>query len=88
MGAQPPAAGQFFGKKMAILMRFGSHFACFQSHILKEQNFLMFESQLKKSLPLLQDKSKTCFKSCIFGVKFCDLTRVWEIKVHRFLQHF
>ena len=36
-----PAAGRFFvifWKKMAILMRLGSHFARFQSH-LKEQNF-------------------------------------------------
>ena len=32
----------------------------------------MFESQLNKSLLLLQIKSKTRLKSCIFGVKFCD----------------
>ena len=41
MGAEPQAAGQFFViilEKMAILMRFGSHFARFQSH-LKEQSF-------------------------------------------------
>ena len=37
---ESPAAGRYFvifWKKMAILMRFGSHFARFQSH-LKEQN--------------------------------------------------
>ena len=41
LGAKHPAAGRFFvifGKKMTILMRFGPHFARFQSH-LKEQNF-------------------------------------------------
>ena len=41
MGAESPAAGRFFcnfTEKMAILMRIGSHFARFQSH-LKEQNF-------------------------------------------------
>ena len=31
---------------------------------------LMFESQLKKSLPLLQLKSKTRLKSCILGLNF------------------
>ena len=37
----PQAAGGFFvifWKKMAFLMRFESHFACFQCH-LKQQNF-------------------------------------------------
>ena len=41
MRMELPATGRFFvsfWKKMAILMRFGSHFARFQSH-LKEQNF-------------------------------------------------
>ena len=40
-GRSPQAAGGFFvifWKKMAILMRFESHFARFQSH-LKQQNF-------------------------------------------------
>ena len=32
--------------------------------------FLMFESQLKKSLPLLQIKSKTRVKCCILGLNF------------------
>ena len=50
-------------------MRFGSHFARFQSH-LKEKKVLMFESQLKTSLPLLQVKSKTSLKSCILGLNF------------------
>ena len=54
---------------MAILMPFGSHFARFQSH-LKEQKFLRIESQLNKSLPLLQVKSKTRLKSFILGLNF------------------
>ena len=36
MAAEAPAAGRFFvffWKKMAILMRFRSHFARFQSHL-------------------------------------------------------
>ena len=40
-GRSPQAAGGFFvisWEKMAILMRFESHFARFQSH-LKQQNF-------------------------------------------------
>ena len=45
-------------------MPFGSHFARFQSH-LKKKKFLIFESQLNKSLPLLQVKYKTRLKSCI-----------------------
>ena len=52
-GRSPQAAGGFFvifWKKMAVLMRFESHLARFQSH-LKQQNFLMFESQFNKSLP-------------------------------------
>ena len=50
MGAEEPLAARckahsrwgicckFFGKKIAILMPFGLHFACFQTHS-KEQNF-------------------------------------------------
>ena len=40
-GRSPQATGEFcviFWKKKAILMRFESHFARFQSH-LKQQNF-------------------------------------------------
>ena len=36
----------------------------------EKTKFLMFESQLKKSLPLLQAKSKTRLKSCILGLNF------------------
>ena len=57
-----------FLEKMAY-MPFRSHFARFQSH-LKEKNFLRFESQLNKSLPLLQVKSKTRLKSCILWFHF------------------
>ena len=49
-------------------MPFGSHLACFQSHL--KTKFLRFESQLNKSLPLLQVKSKTRLKSCILGLNF------------------
>ena len=41
-GRSPQAAGRFFvifWKKMAILMRFESQFARFQSQHLKQQNF-------------------------------------------------
>ena len=47
-----------FLQKIAILMPFGSHFACFQSY-LNKQKFLRFESQLKKFLHFLHVKSKT-----------------------------
>ena len=51
---------------------------------VEKTKFLMFESQLKKSLPLLQVKSKTRLKTCILGLNF--VTR--DIKVHCFLQQF
>ena len=35
----------------------------------------MFENQLKKSLPLLQVKSKTRIKSCILGLNFVTWPR-------------
>ena len=37
--------------------------------------FLMFESQLKKSLLLLQVKSKTRLKSCILGLNFVTCSK-------------
>ena len=40
------------------------------SEPFEKTKFLMFESQLKKSLPLLQAKSKTRLKSCILGLNF------------------
>ena len=40
------------------------------SEPFERTKFLMFKSQLKKSLPLLQLKSKACLKSCIFGLNF------------------
>ena len=58
-----------FLEKIGLLLPFRSHFASFQSH-LKKTKFLRFESQLKKSLPLLQIKSKTRSKSCILGLNF------------------
>ena len=40
------------------------------SEPFERTKFLMFESQLKKSLPLFQVKSKTRLKSCILGLNF------------------
>ena len=40
------------------------------SEPFERTKFLMFKSQLKKSLPLFQVKSKTRFKSCILGLNF------------------
>ena len=40
------------------------------SEPFERTKFLMFESQLKKSLSLLQVKSKTRLKSCISGLSF------------------
>ena len=40
------------------------------SEPFERTKFLMLESQLKKSLPLLQVKSKTRLKSCILGLNF------------------
>ena len=40
------------------------------SEPFKRTKFLMLESLLKKSLPLLQVKSKTRLKSCILGLNF------------------
>ena len=42
MRVELPAAWRFFGsfwKKMAILMRFGPHFARFQSHLKEKKIF-------------------------------------------------
>ena len=40
------------------------------SEPFERTKFLMFESQLKKVLPLLQVKSKTRLKSCILSLNF------------------
>ena len=40
------------------------------SELFERTKFLMFERQLKKSLPLLQVKSKTRLISCILGLNF------------------
>ena len=90
MAAEPPAAGHFFvfffekiGYSNAIRITFRTF-----SEPFERAKFLMFESQLKKSLLLLLIKSKTRLKSCFFGVKFCDWAQVREIKVNCFLKHF
>ena len=90
MGAEPPAAGQFF----VIFLEKNGYFNAIRitfrtfSEPFERAKFLMFESQLKKSLLLLQIKFKRRLKSYIFGVKFCDWAQVREIKVNCFLQHF
>ena len=40
------------------------------SELSERTKFLMFESQLEKSLPLLQVKFKILLKSCIAGLNF------------------
>ena len=89
MAAEPPAAGRFiviFWKKMAILMRFGSHFARFQA-IWKNKIFKIWKP-IEKITPFTLGQVQNTFKIMHFGVKFCDLAQVREIKVHCFLQHF
>ena len=75
---------KFFGKNgsfNAIRITFHTF-----SEPFERTKFLMFESQLKKSLTLRQVQNT--FKILHFGVKFCDLAQVIEIKVLCFLQHF
>ena len=90
MEAEPPAAGQFFVIFLEKNGYFNAIWITFRtfSEPFERAKFLMFESQSNKSLLLLQIKSKTRLKSCIFGVKFCDWAHVREIKVNCFLQHF
>ena len=67
--ARPPVAGQFFGKNSsfnAIWITFRTF-----SDSFERTKFFKFESQLKKSLTLLEVKSKTHVKFLHFGVKFC-----------------
>ena len=58
------------------------------SEPFKSTKFLMFESQWKKLTPFTSDQVQNTFKILHFGVKFCDLAQIREIKVHCFLQHF
>ena len=69
--AKHPVAGRFFGKNgyfNAIWITFRAFLETFE-----RTKFLRFESQLSKSLSLLQFKFKNTFKIVHFGVKFCDL---------------
>ena len=72
MGAEPPAAGRFF----VIFWKENGYFSAIRitfrtfSEPFERTKFLMFESQLKNLLPLLQVKSKTHLKSCILGLNF------------------
>ena len=69
LGAKHPAAGRFFlfweknGNFNAIWITFRMF-----SELFERTKFLRFESQLNKSFPLFQVKSKTRLKSCILGV--------------------
>ena len=76
MAVEPPAAGRFFiifKKKMGIYFNaIRITFRTF-SEPFERTKFLMFESQLKTSLLLLQVKSKTHLKSCILGLNFVIL---------------
>ena len=79
-----PAAGRFFGKKWlfnAIRIIFRTF-----SEPFERTKFLMFETQLKKSLS--SGQVQNTFKNLHFGVKFCDLAQVREIKAHCFVPHF
>ena len=72
MEAEPPAAGQSF----VIFLKKNGYFNairitfCTFSEPFERAKFLMLESQLNKSLLLLQIKSKTRLKSCILGLNF------------------
>ena len=72
MRAELPAARRFF----VSFWKKNGFFNAIQitlrtvSEPFKRTKFLMFESQLKKSLSLLQVKSKTRLKSCILGLSF------------------
>ena len=66
--AKHPAAGRFFGKNgyfNAIWITFRTF-----SETFERTKFLRFESQLSKSLSLLQVKFKTRLKSRILGLNF------------------
>ena len=77
-----------FLEKIALLMPFRLHFARFQSYF-ERKTILKFESQLKKSLTLLQVKTKTRLKFCILGLNFVnDLAQVWEARYIAFCNMF
>ena len=72
LGANHPAAGRFFvsfWKKNGCLNAIWITFRTF-SEPFERTKFLRFESQLNKSLPLLQVKSKARLKSFILGLNF------------------
>ena len=71
LGAKHPTAVRFFvifWKKMAILMRFGSYFAHFQSH-LKEQIFKILKP-IEQIPPFTLGQVQNTFKFCILGLNF------------------
>ena len=69
-GAKQPAAGRIFisfWKKSGSFNAIWITFRTF-SEPFERTKFSRFKSQLNKSLPLLQVKSKTHLKSCILGL--------------------
>ena len=63
------AINRKFWKKNGYFNAFWITFHSF-SEPFERTKFLRFKSQLNKSLPLLQVKSKTRLKSCISGLNF------------------
>ena len=88
MWAKTSSAGQFFGKNSY----FNSIWITLSTFLepFERTKFLRFEGQLKKSLSLLQLKSKTTrSKFCILGLNFIsDSAEVRGSKVHCLLQYF
>ena len=58
------------------------------SEPFKRTKFLRFESQLKKSLPLLQVKSKTRLKSFVLGLNFVTWPKLEESRYIAFCNIF
>ena len=90
MRAKPPVAGRFFVIFWAKNCAFNAVWITFQtfSDPFERTKLLRFESQWKKTLTLLQVKSKTHFKFCILGFNFVsDLTQVRGSTVHCLLQY-
>ena len=62
---------KFLGKKIALLMPFGLHFARFQIH-LKEQSFWDLKANWKNPLfTLISDQVQNTFQILHFGVQVC-----------------
>ena len=85
-GRSPQSLGDFLEKNgyfNAILITIRTF-----SEPFKRSKFLMFESRLKKTLSLLQVKSKTCLKSCILGLNFVTWPKSGESRYIAFCNIF